>query len=287
MKQNEFCNNCGKNGHSYTQCKSPITSIGIIVYRKHPSKGIQYLMIRRKDSLGYVELIRGKYMLNDKYYIMNILNEMSISELNKIKTLSFNELWNDLWGNNISYQYKLEEKISREKYENLKKGIIINKNTENTTEQDNDNDNNDDNENYYSLDTLLKQVKTKWKETEWGFPKGRRMYQEKDINCALREFQEETGYDKSYVNIIQNIIPYDEIFIGSNYKSYKHKYFVGYIDYDNVKNMNNLNYEKREVSKVSWMNLDECLNSIRPYELERIKILKNIDNILNNHKICK
>ena len=25
-----FCNNCGKNGHSYNQCSKPITSLGVI-----------------------------------------------------------------------------------------------------------------------------------------------------------------------------------------------------------------------------------------------------------------
>ena len=32
-------------------------------------------------------------------------------------------------------------------------------------------------------------------EKEWGFPKGRRNFQEKDIVCGIREFEEETGYN--------------------------------------------------------------------------------------------
>jgi 8-oxo-dGTP pyrophosphatase MutT (NUDIX family) len=42
-------------------------------------------------------------------------------------------------------------------------------------------------------------------EPEWGFPKGRRNYNEKDIDCALREFSEETGYSKYSLKNIENI----------------------------------------------------------------------------------
>ena len=31
---------------------------------------------------------------------------------------------------------------------------------------------------------------------EWGFPKGRRNYKEKDLIVRIREFEEETGYQK-------------------------------------------------------------------------------------------
>ena len=61
-----------------------------------------------------------------------------------------------------------------------------------------------------------------WNEAEWGFPKGRRNYQEKDFECALREFTEETGINSKNLHNIQNILPFEEIFTGSNYKSYKH-----------------------------------------------------------------
>ena len=40
---NNFCNNCGKPGHSFSQCKHPITSIGLIVFRiRSASKHIEH-----------------------------------------------------------------------------------------------------------------------------------------------------------------------------------------------------------------------------------------------------
>ena len=65
--KNIICNNCGKQGHQFHQCKLPITSYGIILFR--PSlKGTQYLMIRRKHTLGFVDFIRGKYSIYNKNY---------------------------------------------------------------------------------------------------------------------------------------------------------------------------------------------------------------------------
>ena len=49
-------------------------------------------MICRKDSLGYVDFIRGKYPLYNKRYIQNIINEMTIDEKSKLLRLSFKDL---------------------------------------------------------------------------------------------------------------------------------------------------------------------------------------------------
>ena len=74
-----FCNNCGKHGHSFHQCKLPITSIGIIAIRKHLNK-TELLLIRRKNSLGFVDFMRGKYNLNNIDYIINLFNKMTLEE---------------------------------------------------------------------------------------------------------------------------------------------------------------------------------------------------------------
>ena len=74
-----FCNNCGKNGHVFHTCKHPIMSIGLIAFRMYENK-FQYLMIKRKHSLGFVEFMRGKYPVNNYEYLINIFNEMTIYE---------------------------------------------------------------------------------------------------------------------------------------------------------------------------------------------------------------
>lgn len=257
-----FCNNCGKNGHAFHTCKHPITSIGIIAFRMFENK-LQYLMIKRKHSLGFVEFMRGKYPVNNFEYLTNIFNEMSIYEREKIRSSTFAELWTYLWGEQIGIQYRGEEKTSNDKYDALQIGI-------------------DHHNKKYNLETILNGSSSIWNDPEWGFPKGRRNYQEKDLNCALREFEEETGYLKTNVRLVQNIIPYEEIFTGSNMKSYKHKYFVCNINADiNPTNQ----FQDTEVSDIKWMSYTECMDSIRPYNLEKIHILNKLNNVLKQYRL--
>ncbi len=223
----------------------------------------QYLMIKRKHSLGFVEFMRGKYPVNNYEYLINIFNEMTIYERKMISKSTFAELWNYLWGEQIGIQYRGEEKTSQEKYDSLQLGIEHQKKK-------------------YNLETILNESKSEWNDPEWGFPKGRRNYQEKDLNCALREFEEETGYVKTNVQLVQNIIPYEEIFTGSNMKSYKHKYFVCHID----PQVNPINmFQETEVSDVKWLTYDDCVKIIRPYNLEKLAILKKLNTVLKQYRL--
>lgn len=256
-----FCNNCGKTGHAFHTCKHPITSIGIITFRLYENK-IQYLMIKRKHSLGFVEFMRGKYPLHNYEYLINIFNEMSTFERNLIKTATFEELWRYLWGEQVGIQYIGEERISKDKFEALTEGV--------------------ENKIGYNLAQIIRDSQYNWEDTEWGFPKGRRNYQEKDLSCALREFEEETGFLRANIQLIQNIIPYEEIFTGSNMKSYKHKYFIGHIN-SNIKPTHN--FQETEVSDIQWLNYEECLQRIRPYNLEKINILSNLNTVLQEYRL--
>ena len=261
-KTTNFCNNCGKRGHIFPHCKSPITSLGIIAIRQN-KKEYEYLMIRRKDSLGYVDFLRGRYNINNPTYIQNILDVMTLDERQRIMLQSFDTLWYALWEGNPSIQYRMEEKESRIKFNILKKGVIVNKRL-------------------YSLRTFIFDSKTKWMEQEWGFPKGRRNYKENDIICALREFEEETGYDRKSVSLIQNLAPLEEIFTGSNYKSYKHCYFIGFINNDTPPKKT---FQKSEVSKIEWKKHEDVLKCIRTYNIEKINIVKHTKHILDTYDI--
>lgn len=264
LKNFHYCNNCGKSGHVFHHCKYPITSIGVIVYRKDiGSKNIKYLMISRKDSLGFVEFIRGKYNLYNEMYLQNIINGMTNNEKKRLLNHDFNTLLQSLWGGSISPQYRNEENISREKYNKLKEGIHL----DNT---------------FYSLKTLIENSKTCWETSEWGFPKGRRNYQEKELVCALREFQEETGYKKNSIKIIQNLLPLEEIFTGSNFKSYKHCYYIACMESFEEPSEP---FQESEVGQMGWFSYEDALQNIRPYSIEKKDILTKVNNIIINYNI--
>jgi ADP-ribose pyrophosphatase YjhB (NUDIX family) len=280
-----YCNNCGKSGHIYSNCSVPITSIGVIAFRnsseyekikEENKKGecececklenkYEYLMIQRTDSFGYVEFIRGKYSLYNCQYIKNIIDEMTVYEKNNILTKPFNELWSLLWGEYSGIQYRGEEQVSKNKFVQLKNGIEMSSGVK------------------YNLETLVSSSTTKWETAEWGFPKGRRNHQEKDLDCGFREFEEETGYDKFSLKQIHNVIPYEEIFIGSNIKSYKNKYYLSYMSRDTIQKNE---YQTSEVKNMKWLSYKECMDIIRPYNVEKKNIITSVNNTLNKFVIC-
>jgi len=263
---NNYCNNCGKPGHLFHQCKLPITSFGIIVFRIYENN-IQYLMIRRKDTLGYIDFMRGKYSVYNKDYILNMLKQMTIEEKELLGRGDFNLLWKRIWGDEyISNQYKSEENISRDKFNTLYNGVMF-KNE------------------FFTLNMLIEDSNNydTWIEPEWGFPKGRRNYQESDYECALREFQEETGYNTKQLKNIKNILPYEEIFTGSNYKSYKHKYYLTFMKLEHSLQINN--FEPTEVSKMEWKSFEDCMQSIRNYNLEKKRVLMNINETIKSFRL--
>src|SRR6056300_568145 len=104
--QSTSCSNCGKIGHLFYQCKLPITSYGIILFRFTSEP--EFLMIRRKDSFGYIDFIRGKYSLSNIFQIQKCIDEMSVAEKNRIITKPFDTLWKELWGVHSTPLYRSE-----------------------------------------------------------------------------------------------------------------------------------------------------------------------------------
>ncbi len=261
-----YCNNCGKVGHVFSNCKLPIISIGIICFRYNNNK-VEYLMIRRKETLGFIEFMRGKYAIQNKEFLLNLLRQMTNQEKDKLLNRDFETLWKEIWcDSDTQMKYKYEENTSKEKFNLLREGI--------TYKSEN-----------YTLKSLIEESKEvhEYDEPEWGFPKGRRNYNENDYDCAVREFCEETGFSSKLLHNLQNIVPYDENFTGSNFKSYKHKYFIMYMKYENSLVMNN--YQKSEVSKMQWMDLNECNEKIRSYNLEKKMLIKKVNNCLEKYAV--
>jgi len=259
-----YCGNCGKSGHGFHQCKMPIISLGIIAFTLDDSGEYKFLMIRRKDTLGFMDFMRGKYSIYNKEYIINLLNEMTTSEKNRLLENDFQTLWKELWCETASC-YKSEESSSKDKFIALSSGIMTSSET------------------YTLADLVTKSLKTtQWGEPEWGFPKGRRNYNEKDLECAFREFTEETGYDSKNLKNIENLQQYEEIFMGSNHKAYKHNYFLMRL-YDSE--IERKGYDKSEVSKVELKTYYEALACIRPYNLEKKRILQDVYKCLTHYKL--
>jgi len=292
--RNVYCVNCGEKGHVVKDCDGPITSFGIIAFKmvnspfdekldkneyldslithEQKSRGtininglgkaltypkVKFLMIQRKDTMGYIDFIRGKYPENDedeKTRMLNVcLHEMIHHEKNNLLTKTFDELWDDLWVNKNSKTYKNEYALAKTKYEKL------------------------------DIETLVGNSQTRFYFQEFGFPKGRRNMKETNIACAEREFCEETGYTKENYDFIKNYPTIHEEFVGTNGVKYRHIYYLVKMKDDAPSPKINKSdiLQTGEVQNIGWFSYDECLSIIRPYDTAKINVIKKVhDDIL-------
>jgi 8-oxo-dGTP pyrophosphatase MutT (NUDIX family) len=250
-----YCNNCGDKGHVFRSCPDPVISCGILFLRgiyeplelPVDPKTVSVLMVRRKDSMSYMEFIRGKYDLHDMEYVKRQLLNMTVQEQKLITTEKFETLWAKLWGNGRDVNSpEYESALSKFNSLNLKK--------------------------------LILESPSLFHEPEWGFPKGRRMRGESDVECAIREYTEETNIPRDAYDVREDLV-FSETFVGTNNIKYKHIYFVAILkDSKRINLTQKLTpIQRREVSGVEWKTLSECKNITRPHYVERKKMITELE----------
>jgi len=282
-----YCSNCGKYGHQYKNCTEPIISLGIICFKyniendyfnqiknyinkkyinidnfnfeninnitrlNYFKNKIKFLLIRRKNTLNYIEFLRGKYEKNDINKLNYMFNLMTNEEINKIKNNDFDFLWNELWKKTSNLKiYQKEFRKSKNKFNYLKKNKIL-----------------DD----------LTEIVSDFEVPEWGFPKGRRNNFEKNIDCALREFSEETNLDIDRNNILNNLDSIQENYTGTNGKNYKHIYYLSLCDNDTEVSISEENKNQNyEIGDIGWYSWHEAVSMIRPYYKTKIDLLNRV-----------
>jgi 8-oxo-dGTP pyrophosphatase MutT (NUDIX family) len=277
------CTNCGKQNHTYKNCSEPISSVGIVCIKLEKTilstfiknlhsvsyynlnniimnnihkfnqynDSIRFLLVNRRNSLNYIDFIRGKYNVNDVAHINNMCSYMSSNEIDMIKNKDFNILWSELWLKNAFKKKYLEEmNSSKIKFTKLKTlGILDN-------------------------------ISSEYNSTEWEIPKGRKNLNETNLKCAIREFKEETSLSKDDYNIISCLDPIHDVFIGTNNKEYRHIFYTALSN-----NNNNIIYKNNEVEEIRWCKWSELNDLIRPYNNNKINILTNIFLFILN--ICE
>jgi len=257
-----YCNNCGKKGHLYKECKLPVTSCGNIVFRLDKDEP-EILMIQRKDSLCYIDFIRGKYDIKNENYLQILIDKCSIVEKENLVTRDFKELWCDLWLISDSFSETEDYLKSYTKFKALKTGTL---NKDKRT----------------SIDSLVRNSETSYETSEWEFPKGRRNLNENDFDCAKREFKEETSYEDDDYDIITNVCPFLEEFIGENRVKYKYIYYIGQLkNFDKIPIIDTERKEQiTEIKNVRWFTKEQSLRIIRDYHHSRKKIIEKISDFI-------
>jgi len=253
------CINCNDIGHLYRQCPKPLVSYGILLFRKREDDGnLEYVVICRRHSFGFIEIMRGHFELIDRKYIDNLILEMTEYEREILLNCPFEWLWDYLW-----VQPKDDNKFDREFHETKEKLVPLLKSE--------------------SFRRSLLDLPNQWKEPEWGFPKGRRDKNESALFCARREMMEETGISQTSYNLMTDISTVKETFRGTDNRLYSHLYYVAQVkaalpltvevDKSNV-------HQMREISKVKWATFDEIKKLFRPYNSEKLEMIRSLDERL-------
>ena len=293
LNKNIICSNCGNLGHVYKKCFNPITSFGVICFKTNNFKSVssltskstfddfnsdiknnldfKFLLIRRKDSLSFSEFVRVKYNITDIEYIKKLLEKMTIDELNFLQNATNpDDIWNKLWTSKKKSRTRINE------YTRVKRKLILLING--TKNKDG---------NIVNLKSLISNtnILTNRTESEWGFPKGRRVPKESDIICAVREFCEETDLTKKDINVL-NIGPFEEIFTGSNNIVYRHVYYIAELinNIPVIINQNNI-HQLAEIGDIQWFSQEEAINKIEHKNKERINIFIKVSNYLKSLSI--
>lgn len=274
------CSNCGRHGHFFRECREPITSLGIIAFRRSTAGQVQWLLIRRRDTLGFIELMRGKYELRDEAGLQSLVDQTTLSERVRLLTQSFPDLWRELWNGVASRRYLAEYEQAKAKFEVLRGASAGGLSSAEVSRQS------------YggagglssagagagrrTLAEYCEASTTRWMEPEWGFPKGRRSSTETEIACALRETEEEAGVPATALRVISTggWSPLLEEFRGSNGVCYRHKYWLAEAPATLEVRLDPANADqRREIGDVRWCSTEEALALIRPYNAEKRAVL--------------
>lgn len=204
-------------------------------------------MIRRKNSIGYVQFVRGKYCEQDTEYIQKLFDEMSLEEKQLVGSMDFKLLWWKLWSSNIAKNRQQDYATALSKFQRV------------------------------DIQKYIQQSTSSWQETEWGFPKGRRDMKETNMEAARREFFEETNIDPSMLQLVC-VQPFVELYRGSDNIFYKHIYFLHQLhDGCSLEPRLTNSFQLSEVSDIGFYPIEACVKKIRDYHQSKKQVLATVD----------
>lgn len=255
-KRNIKCSNCGKKGHSHRKCEEPIISLGLAAVKRDPVDGkIKYLLIQRKNSIGFIEIVKGRTS-GDPEIMDKLFRDLTYYERECLMTKNFSFLWKMACG----YGHHLNRhnfEPAKAKFRNLYNSTLLQMHAE---------------------------VPEFSEATEWSFPKGKRKKaSESDLDTAKREFTEETNYEESDYVLLDDVEPVVEDMVGMDGRLYRYIYYMAImrtkkLPYIDPKNPHQIG----EIGNIGWFSFEEACEKVRmkhPRREETIaKIKEHIDN---------
>lgn len=230
-----------------------VISYGIILFMRNKDTGINFLLYKRRETYDYMEFLVGNWKTIDRATGMFV--RMTHEERDRIRNYTFDELWKDLW---VYHNFR----YFREGYDRAYRQYNIIKRY---------------------IPHILDATSTDIDDLPWAFPKGKKnQSSEPGIDCALREFKEETRFDTSDFIIHRYGAPYREIYRGSNGKLYSTYYYLAETNsQQQVRYMNTPHCIRKktvtsEALDVKWMTYEEASISVSRNRRMMLKMIYNL-----------
>tara|TARA_X000000950_G_C13908598_1_gene658044 strand:- start:3680 stop:4456 length:777 start_codon:yes stop_codon:yes gene_type:complete len=246
--------------HIGNNTSSPMRySSGIVLAREKDGK-LQYLLVRRRHSYAYVDIVCGRYNSMNIIYLIKLCLQLTPQERINLQQRPFNNIWEDLWikidsgSRNYKHAY--------DKFNNMARSGKK-----------------------YGISHIIRQIPCTWDEAEWGFPKGRREKNENELECALRELLEETNIpEKDILQIFPKTV--SETIIGTNNLIYRNEYYIAIVNVKTDPVIKRSNWsQNQEIGDIGWFTYNECIKKYRSYEEKKRHTLRHINKILTQMQL--
>lgn len=230
------------------------TSYGIILVSKNDDNELVYLTCQRRHTIEYTIFILGAYHCSQLWIIFSLMTRHEKKMVLEHKD-DFKFLWDNFFIDHSSKNFMEDYLDAKYKFNMISPYIS---------------------KFIYLADRSRGPIFS----PEWVFPKGRRQVDESGIDCALREFKEETRIDSNNIKLF-NVPPIADTYLGSNNQKYCTIYYLAYVNIPITLpkhyNIRNESMISSEMSNIGWYKKEDC-----PVNKRQKELLNEVEEILTN-----
>lgn len=244
-------------------------SYGIALCNRDLNNNIELLLIKKRYTYHFFSFIFAYYKKNNNKYLKYLFDNMTCPEKIDILGMQFSNMWYRIWLTNpekhfnIKDIYETSTIVPKNKICVKKEPHDIYKLSAGEAHKLYFNKKNKFDKNFMSDGgSKLQHIINTSNDSEilWEIPKGGKKEDETNIDCAIREFYEETSIKYKDYRILYHIPPVEESF-KDNGVVYKNIYYIAVLRHDN--NCKNIKIDFKslnqisEVEQVKWVSINE------------------------------
>ena len=263
--------------------------IALCRYNENKNNRVEILLIKKRYSYQFFSFVMGHYKKSDTQFIKYLLNNMSYSEKIDIISMQFHQMWYRIWLDNPVVDYNIGDLYNQY--------IDINSPYSNPNMKKTFNEKRLRFENNFSKDgdkrlrALVQDSSNA--EVLWEIPKGNKKGDESNLDCAIREFREETSINDNKYRVLYDVKPIVDSYI-DNGVNYKTVYYIASLNKDVAEFNPYIDLKKFdqliEIDHIKWVALAEIefFNLSPLFHNRLIKLFKIISKeFKNSNKIHK